>query len=509
MRATARISTLHRLCSTCILSRRPRGASTISTSSYVQSIALTPSTILSFDKDARQIKPEVNNNDVNSIIIITNPHILPQPSKTIKVEITNILSYLVNLGNTENIHVRQLWLDKIPAEIFVDNLKTKYKYEKEDFVIEPVIGEYDAPMEQRQSVLTMPYSKLGNLIIYGSVGSGKENLISTIIYSLITTYTPEEVNIYIIDFGSEALRMYTKAPHVGGYVANSEKDRLSTLFRMLERKMAERKKLFSNYNGSYSTYVRTSGESVPSIITFVNGFESFNELYPEFAEDFITLTREGSKYGLHFTTTVSATNNIRMKVSQNFNEKLALQMNDDFDYRQIVGRSDVTPNKISGRGLVKREGIFEFQSAYPCPVDNINEHVTEVIDGLLKETSTRAERIPTLPEKVTYSFVSPELGGLTKIPIGVGKEDLNILSVDLKGQLSLLVSGAKIGNLKKFVTTLTYEVAQVENTAVYVVDAEKLDEVARELGIQVAENEEAQNFDYSKFNYNLNFIILL
>ena len=389
-------------------------------------------------------------------------------------EITNILSYLVDLGNTENIHVRQLWLDKIPANIFVNNLKAKYNYQKEDFVMNPVIGEYDAPMEQRQSLLTMPYSELGNLIIYGSVGSGKENLVSTIIYSLISTYTVKEVCIYIIDFGSEALRMYTKAPQVGGYVANGEKDRITTLFRLLKSKMDERKKLFANYNGNYATYIKQSGSTVPSILTFVNGFESFNELYPDFAEDFITLTREGAKYGIYFTTTVNAANNIRMKVAQNFNEKISLQMNDDFDYRQILGKTDVLPNKIMGRGLVKREGIFEFQSAYPCESDNINAFVTELITNSLNTTSERAERIPTLPETVTYSFVASELTGLTKVPVGVSKEDLNILSVDLKGQPSLLVSSSRLASLKKFVTSLTYEVAQVPNTAVYVVDAEKL-----------------------------------
>ena len=395
-------------------------------------------------------------------------------------EITNVLKYLADLGYNEKIDVRQLWLDAIPANIFVDNLKRKYHYEKRAFNINPVVGEYDAPKEQKQGLLTVPLSTSGNLIIYGSIGSGKEKLVSTLIYSLITTYTVDEVNIYVLDFGSEALRMYTKAPHVGGVVGSDDKDRITTLIRLLQKKITERKKLFSEYNGSYEYYCKNSGKTVPTIITIVNGFESFNELYPEFADDFVNLTREGVKYGVLFVTTVSATNNIRMKVSQNFNEKLVLQMNDEFDYRQLLGRTELVPNKIPGRGLAKRGNIYEFQAAYPTEMADITQHISKTVESLNTIFTKKAERIPTLPEVVTTSFVSSEFTGLNQVPIGIAKENLNVLSVDVQNQVSILVSASKMNDMKKFVNTFVYEMSTLKNSAVYVIDAEKMltDEIA-------------------------------
>lgn len=389
-------------------------------------------------------------------------------------EISNVLSFLQEIGRNENIEVRQLWLDAIPAMIFVDELKQKYNYQKEPFTINPVIGEYDAPKEQKQNVLTVPLSKSGNLLIYGAVGSGKENLVSTIIYSIISTYTVDEVNLYVLDFGTEALRIYSKAPQVGGIVNSSEKDKITTLMKLIRKKINERKKLFSEYNGSYEYYCKNSGKSVPTIITIINGFESFNEMYPEFADELVLLTREGQKYGILFVMTVSATNNIRMKVSQNFNEKLMLQMNDEFDYRQILGRTELLPNKISGRGLVKRGSIYEFQSAYPADLADLSSFVTEKINMLNASTTKRAQKIPTLPEKVTTSFVSSEFDGLSKVPIGVGKEDLNVLTVDVKNNPSLLISAQRIANTSKFIAPFIYELATVKDTAVYVVDAERI-----------------------------------
>ena len=359
-------------------------------------------------------------------------------------EITSVLNYLVEIGRNENIEVRQLWLDAIPALIFVDNLKQKYHYEKEPFVINPVIGEYDAPKEQRQGLLTAPLTKDGNLLIYGAVGSGKENLISTLIYSIITTYTVEEINLYVLDFGSEALRIYAKAPQMGGLVGSNEKDKITTLIKLIHDKIDERKKLFADYSGNYENYCKYSGKKVPTILTIINGFESFNEMYPEFADELVLLTREGQKYGIIFIVTVSATNNIRMKVSQNFNEKIMLQMNEEFDYRQILGRTELVPNKIMGRGLIKRDNIYEFQSAYPSEPADLTAFVTEKINELNSLLTKRAQQIPTLPELVTTSFVSSELEGLHKVPVGVGKEDLNILSVDIKNNPSLLVSAGRV-----------------------------------------------------------------
>ena len=76
------------------------------------------------------------------------------------------------------------------------------------FVINPIIGEFDDPNNQRQDILTLPLSAEGNTIIYGSTGSGKELMLSTIIYSTIVDHTPEEVNFYILDFGAETLRSF-------------------------------------------------------------------------------------------------------------------------------------------------------------------------------------------------------------------------------------------------------------------------------------------------------------
>ena len=389
-------------------------------------------------------------------------------------EITSILKYLQKIGQAENINVKQLWLDAIPAEIYIDDLKYKYKYEKTPFMLNFPVGEYDAPKEQRQGLLTIPLTEEGNLLIYGAVGSGKENLVSTIIFSLITTYSAAEVYIYVLDFGTEALKIYADAPQVGNVVSSSEKDKIKTLISMLKNEMNLRKNAFINYNGSFILYNQRAQKKIPNIVVIINGFESFNETYAEFADDLVLLTREGPKYGIMFIITVSATNNIRIKLSQNFNLKLSLQMNDEFDYRQIIGKSDVLPSKIMGRGLVKLDDIYEFQAAYPTSPDDINDYVKDLITVIASQSTTKALPIPTIPEVVKWADVSSEFDNLNSVPIGIAKENLNILSIDLKNQLSLVVSASKIESTKNFVENYIMELCKSKNTTVYVIDAERL-----------------------------------
>ena len=133
-----------------------------------------------------------------------------------------IVKYLSDLAEEEHISVRPLWLPAIPAQIFIADLYEKYGIKENDGELNPVIGEYDDPDNQRQNVLTLPLTSGGNAIIYGSTGSGKELMLSSIIYSTITTHDSSEVNFYIVDCGAETLTVFRQAPHVGEVLLANE-----------------------------------------------------------------------------------------------------------------------------------------------------------------------------------------------------------------------------------------------------------------------------------------------
>ena len=390
-------------------------------------------------------------------------------------QLTNIVKYLSDIAAKENIKIKQLWLDKIAAVIFIDKLTIKYNYTTSPFIINPIIGEFDDPFNQRQGLLTLPISQDGNSIIYGSAGSGKEQMLNAIIYSTITCHKPEEVNFYILEFGAESLRIFSKAPHVGDILYVNDSEKISNLFKMLRTEIDRRKKLFADYSGDYQTYVKFSGSTVPNYIVIINNYEAFTEVYPNYEEIILQLTREGIKYGIFFIFTTSASNMIRYRLAQNFKQKLVLQLNDENDYSSILGNVKGTkPSEILGRGLIDLGAIYEFQTASICEADKVNETVRQTCEALRNQTTYRAKNVPILPAKVTFDFVKDEFKGLNSLPVGVEKKSLKVSTVDiLRGYITLLTS-LDIMVLKPLLNQIAKEINMISGIKFIVMDAEEI-----------------------------------
>ena len=389
-------------------------------------------------------------------------------------ELPNIMKYLVDLAKKENIHVKQLWLNALPAIIYVDGLKEKYEYKKVDCDIEPVIGEYDAPEKQLQGLLTLPITKGGNWIIYGVSDSGKDELMNTIVYSCITTYRPEELNMYLLDFGTETLKMYKKAPQVGDVVLQNDTDKIMNLFKLVAVTIETRRKLFAEYGGDYISYCKSSGKVLPNVVVMINGFELFNENFGDALFDtLVTITRDCQKYGVYFILSCASSNGIRSKLAQYLPNHLTLQMSDKYDYSALLARTKLVPANISGRGLVKLDDIYEFQSAVPTEKENLNAFVMDKVKELGEKYKVSAPKIPVLPETVTISYCASKADGLKAVPVGVEKDSLDIRTVDISKYFGHLITALEMPSVKKFANMMIKQLSNIVGSNCYVFDTEK------------------------------------
>ncbi len=390
-------------------------------------------------------------------------------------QLTNIVKYLSDIAQKENIVIKQLWLDKIPALIYLDKLTEKYGYSHTPFDIAPVIGEFDDPFNQRQGILTLPISRDGNAIVYGSAGSGKELFLNSFIYNTITNHKPEEVNFYVLEFGTESLRIFSKAPHVGDILFINDSEKINNLFKMLKTEIEKRKKLFTDYTGDYQTYIKSSGKTVPMFIVIINNYEAFNESYGSYEDVILQLTREGSKYGIFFLFTTSASNMIRYRLAQNFGQKFVLRLNDESDYSSILGNVRGTkPSDIVGRGLVNLGSIYEFQTASIVPEEQLNDTIRATCDELRAAASFKAKSVPILPEKVTFNYVKEYFEGLNKVPVGIEKMSLDASTVNLRKGYATLLTSLDVTILKPITNMIGYEINMLDETRFIVIDTEEL-----------------------------------
>ena len=373
-------------------------------------------------------------------------------------ELTNIVKYLIDVGEQSNsLKLKQLWLDKIPALIYVDELKKKYNYKKQEYVINPILGEYDSPTNQIQDLLTVNFNQLGNTMVYGMSESGKDELLQTMVYSMIDTYSTDELNLYLIDFGAETLINFIDAPQVGDVVLSSDDEKLFNLIKQLFLELTKRKKLFTAYGGNYSDYIKHSGQTLPNIVVCINSINIINELYPEILEKYIPVIREGSKFGIHFLITSEAPGSVKSKIAQSCKNVITLQLNNESMYREVFGRTNgITPSQILGRGLVKLGEVCEFQTATVAKDEQFYNFIKPFIEKLETRGYSKAQRIYIMPEKVEFEPMKSKYTGIDSVPLGIIKEDLNVAVYDFGKKVVNIISSNEFENLEKFINNIMY-----------------------------------------------------
>ncbi len=357
-------------------------------------------------------------------------------------QIVGIVNYLSEIADEDHISVRKLWLDEIPAYITVSGLAEKYSYVHEDRSLEVIIGEYDDPFNQEQNILSLNISEAGNTIIYGSAGSGKELFLNTFICGLLENYSPDQVNLFIVDFGSEALQMYAKAPQVGNVILSTDEEQLTRLMRILKEQINERKKMLAEYGGNPELYEKSTGNTISSIITIIDNYAAVNELYEDVIEDIAYITREGSKYRIYFVVTASSVNEVKYKVLQNFGRQYVLQMNDKSDYTSVLGSvKGVYPSKIYGRGLFMTDRAYEFQTAHVCRDEEMQAYISGLIDELNRDyRDAEVIKVPVVPENLIPDDITA-MGTIDKIQVGVDLEFVKPVYFNYRASSVSIISG--------------------------------------------------------------------
>lgn len=404
-------------------------------------------------------------NNVGQVIrnVATKEKVVNKDEKKYGEELSNVVNYLADIAKEQKIKCRPLWLDKIPSFIKISDLVKKYEFSVKTGIIEIPIGEYDIPEQQKQNILTIPLSSKGNTIIYGSPGSGKENLLMTMIYESMKLYTPSDINFYIMDFGAELLNIFKNSPFVGDVVQMDDGEKIVNLYKMLNNIMEQRKNLLQLYSGNFFNYNLKSTNKLPSIVIILNNFEAYQDTYDDYEDTLNMIMRECSKYGMYFVVTCNTPNGMRFKLRQNFSQVFCLQQNNEDDYSTILGNVNKSyPSKLFGRGIIKLGNVYEFQTASIETQDNVNEIIENQIKEDNSKYSVKAKIIPVLPEKVDYEFIKNEFKpNVLDVIVGVEKQSLELSRYNLfKDVLNIVIGNdsESIGNFANaFIEQLKYK----------------------------------------------------
>ncbi len=409
------------------------------------------------DTIQKQIDRSINFIDNNGQVIKT---IKEQGGDTKKEaqgeQLAAVMQEIIKVAGQTNKYAKRLWLDNVPQVILVDQVEQKYNITHTPYNVTAVIGEYDAPELQEQGIVLYDFLENGNTVIYGTDGSEREQLLNAIIYSACKHHTASEINFYTVDYGSESLRMFAALPHFGGMVFDGETEKYTNLIKMINEETAKRKKLFVDFGGDYVNYIKNSGNKLPLKVIIFNNYDTAKESIESIYEEMPELLRDSARYGIIYILTANGLGSTPSKVTQNITNTYALRLKDSYEYGDTLnGKTKQTPQDTPGRGMLNNDGIHEFQTAFIVEdVGELNSYIIEFINQIKATKPPYAQRIPTLPDHVRIDDIREKLTTIESVPIGIIKENLDVLTIDYHANVGNIVSSNKIANTINYVKSL-------------------------------------------------------
>ncbi len=373
-----------------------------------------------------------------------------------------------------------------PLSDYIPYSLSEYKKETTDVSIP--FGYYDNPSRQLQEITELNLTQ-NNVLITGTTQSGKTNLLQIIIRAVTDLYTPESVNIYILDFASMVLKRFENLVYVGGVITLREDDTMKSFMKMIMEELERRKDTLSEKGyGSYAVY-RESGEGeIPQIILMLDNMAAFRETFPQYEEAFLTLCREGVAVGISVVVTSTQANAMGFRIISNFGKRIALYSNDSSTYGQLFDRCRIKPDNTAGRFLTEIDKeIYEGQSFVAFESEKESNKMKEIdkfiSDVNEKHKGSAAAKFEVLPEIVTKDYLrgkEPENRLPYVVTVGVdylsiGLKTISITENNIWGILEKEHAGTN--NFMKYLVQSLVDHAKEEPVQIRIVDhiSRKLD----------------------------------
>lgn len=144
-------------------------------------------------------------------------------------------------------------------------------------------------------------------LIAGKTGSGKSTLLHVLVCSIAMWYSPDEVELYLIDFkkGVEFKAYAThNLPHARAIAIESDREFGLSVLQKLDAEMQRRGDLYRQLGAQdLAGYRKASGQSMPRTLLIIDEFQEFFSEDDKIAQDAALLldrlVRQGRAFGIH------------------------------------------------------------------------------------------------------------------------------------------------------------------------------------------------------------------
>ncbi|MBU6531890.1 FtsK/SpoIIIE domain-containing protein [Streptomyces mayonensis] len=211
-------------------------------------------------------------------------------------------------------------------------------------------------------------------LIAGTTGSGKSELLQTIVAALAVANTPENMTFVLVDYkGGSAFKDCVQLPHTVGMVTDLDAHLVERALESLGAELKRREHILAAADAKdiedYQDLVRRdpSHAPVPRLLIVIDEFASMVRDLPDFVTGLVNIAQRGRSLGIHLLlATQRPSGVVSPEIRANTNLRIALRVTDGGESTDVIDSPEAghISKNTPGRAYVRlgHSSLVPFQS---------------------------------------------------------------------------------------------------------------------------------------------------
>lgn len=254
--------------------------------------------------------------------------------------------------------------------------------------------------------------ELPHLLVSGATGSGKSVFLNTLIISIMSAHTPEELHFYMIDPKLVELSQYEGMSHV--QQVETDMAQAGKLLSKLVDEMERRYSMFKDAGvKNILVYNQKVEEKMPYIVCIIDEYADLHDTHPYVEDCICRLGQKARASGIHLVIATQRPDAkvLSGRIKTNVQNAISFHLSSNTDYKTVFGKG-IGGTTLLGKGdgimrIEKYPKEFQrFQSAIVSPNEVEEGEVYDKIRGFFGGNVVAHQEIPE-PE--------PDIDNLAKL----------------------------------------------------------------------------------------------
>jgi DNA segregation ATPase FtsK/SpoIIIE, S-DNA-T family len=198
-----------------------------------------------------------------------------------------------------------------------------------------------------------------HLLVAGTTGSGKSELLRTLVSGLALHHPPDRVSFLLVDYkGGAAFAEAAGLPHTVGMLTDLDPQSTVRALRSLTAELTRRERLLARHD---ARDLAELGPEIPlaRLVIVVDEFATLAEELPEFVSGLVGIAQRGRSLGVHLVLgTQRPSGVVSPEIRANCSLRICLRTTDESDSRDVLGTALAAflPASRPGRAYLRAGG---------------------------------------------------------------------------------------------------------------------------------------------------------